>query len=138
MPVVVLIFRDARTYEPFMPRNNGRVVRVGGFFQSGQDVNYITLNVQAGREGFRVVFHEYAHLLLPVLLIRTPNGVLRARNLSDVLFISHRRGVLSAVGCGALERPVEAYLTWRAVPNATTADEGTAVAVELLPEGFVP
>ena len=63
-PVVVLVFRDARTYEPFMPRNNGQVVRAGGFFQSGQDVNYITLNVQAGQGAFHVVFHEYAHLLL--------------------------------------------------------------------------
>src|SRR5688500_10346494 len=59
-PLVVLVFRDARTYEPFMPRNNGQVVRVGGFFQSGQDVNYITLNVQAGQGAFHVVFHEYA------------------------------------------------------------------------------
>jgi len=63
-PVVVLVFRDARSYGPFMPRGNGRVVRVGGFFQSGQDVNYITLNVQAGQGAFHVVFHEYAHLLL--------------------------------------------------------------------------
>ena len=47
-PVVVLVFRDGRTYEPFMPRRNGEVVRVGGFFQSGQDVNYITLNVAGG------------------------------------------------------------------------------------------
>src|SRR5688500_6582783 len=58
--VVVLVFRDARSYEPFMPRGSGRVVRVGGFFQSGQDVNYITLNVQAGQGAFHVVFHEYA------------------------------------------------------------------------------
>ena len=63
-PVVVLVFRDGRTYEPFMPRRNGEVVRVGGFFQSGQDVNYITLNVQAGQGAFHVVFHEYSHLLL--------------------------------------------------------------------------
>jgi tetratricopeptide (TPR) repeat protein len=63
-PVVVLVFRDSRTYEPFMPRRNGAVVRVGGFFQSGQDVNYITLNVQAGQGAFHVVFHEYSHLLL--------------------------------------------------------------------------
>jgi hypothetical protein len=75
-----------------------------------------------------------------VLLVQTADGLLRARakTLSDVHFISYRRGVLSSVGCGAQERPVEAFLTWRVAPDTTTAGEGTAVAVEFLPEGFAP
>ncbi len=87
-PVVVLVFRDARTYEPFMPRNNGQVVRAGGFFQSGQDVNYITLNVQAGQGAFHVVFHEYAHLLLRGVFADAP--VWFNEGLAE--YLQHRRG----------------------------------------------
>src|SRR5688500_15825222 len=35
-PVVVLVFRSVRAFEPFMPRANGRIVPVAGFFQPGQ------------------------------------------------------------------------------------------------------
>jgi tetratricopeptide (TPR) repeat protein len=63
-PVVVLVFRDNRAYEPFLPRDNGRPVRAGGFFQSGVDVNYITLSLQAGDRAYPAILHEFSHLLL--------------------------------------------------------------------------
>jgi tetratricopeptide (TPR) repeat protein len=62
-PVVVIVFRDDKSYEPFMPLANGKVVRVAGLFQPGEDVNYITLPLQAGERAFPVIFHEYSHLL---------------------------------------------------------------------------
>ena len=71
-PVIVLVFKDKAAYEPFMPRANGRVVPVAGFFQGGRDMNYITLTPQAGVEGFPVVFHEYSHLLLRGVLADAP------------------------------------------------------------------
>jgi tetratricopeptide (TPR) repeat protein len=71
-PLVVLVFRDKASYEPFMPRANGRVVPVEGFFQGGRDMNYITLTLQAGVEGFPIVFHEYTHLLLRGVLADAP------------------------------------------------------------------
>jgi tetratricopeptide (TPR) repeat protein len=63
-PVVVLVFRDDRAYEPFLPRDNGRPIRAGGFFQSGLDVNYITLSLQAGDRAYPAILHEFSHLLL--------------------------------------------------------------------------
>ena len=63
-PVVVIVFPDARSYRPFMPLANGRTVPVDGFFVDGADVNYITMNVEAGEQAFPVVFHEFSHLLL--------------------------------------------------------------------------
>lgn len=63
-PVVVLVFQDSRSFEPFMPRVNGRPDRVTGFFQSGSDVNYIALALQAGDQAYPAIFHEYSHLLL--------------------------------------------------------------------------
>jgi tetratricopeptide (TPR) repeat protein len=64
-PVVVVVFDRDRAYEPFMPRTaNGEPVRVGGLFQPGQDVNYITLSFEAGNAAYPTIFHEYSHLLL--------------------------------------------------------------------------
>ncbi len=63
-PVVVIVFPDARAYRPFMPVANGRTVPVDGFFVDGADVNYITMNVEAGEQAFPIVFHEYSHFLL--------------------------------------------------------------------------
>jgi tetratricopeptide (TPR) repeat protein len=63
-PVVVIVFRDQRAYEPYQPRFNGKAVKVGGYFLPSRDVNYITLTASTGRDDFRTVYHEYTHLLL--------------------------------------------------------------------------
>jgi hypothetical protein len=61
-PVVVLVFRDEASYRPFLPLASGRPVRVAGYFQAGQDVNFITMNVESG-DVDRMIFHEFSHLL---------------------------------------------------------------------------
>src|SRR5215475_10983307 len=61
-PVIVIVFRDQRAYEPYQPRFNGKPVKVGGYFQGGRDVNYITLTATTGRDDFQTVYHEYTHL----------------------------------------------------------------------------
>ena len=64
-PVIVIVFRDQRAYEPYQPRFNGKPVKVAGYFLSGRDVNYITVAGDAtGGDDFRAVYHEYTHLLL--------------------------------------------------------------------------
>src|SRR5688572_15516748 len=71
-PVVVIVFPDARAYRPFMPVANGRTVPVDGFFVDGADVNYITMNLEAGERAFPIVFHEYSHFLLNNAFPRAP------------------------------------------------------------------
>ena len=71
-PVVVIVFPDARSYRPFMPLANGRSVPVDGFFVDGADVNYITMNVEAGETAFPVIFHEFSHLLLSNVFAHAP------------------------------------------------------------------
>ena len=71
-PVVVIVFPDARAYRPFMPVANGRIVPVDGFFVDGADVNYITMNVEAGDQAFPIVFHEYSHFLLNSAFAHAP------------------------------------------------------------------
>jgi len=71
-PVVILVFKDKSSYTPFMPVENGAIVPVGGFFQSGQDVNYITLMLDGTGQGFPVIFHEFSHLLLRSVFADAP------------------------------------------------------------------
>jgi FimV-like protein len=61
---VVLAFPDERSYQPFMPMANGRRVPVGGLFVAGPRGTYITLNLDAGDDAYRGIYHEYSHYLL--------------------------------------------------------------------------
>src|SRR5262245_26050587 len=63
-PVVVLVFRNRRSFEPFMPKSNGRTVQSAGYFQAGQGVNYIALTTENGDDPMPTILHEFAHLLL--------------------------------------------------------------------------
>jgi len=55
IPTTVIVFKSNSSYAPFKPRPN-----VAGYFQSGDDVNYITLTTElyGGQDPFTVIFHE--------------------------------------------------------------------------------
>jgi len=61
VPTTVIVFKSHSSYAPFKPHSN-----TAGFFQAGQDVNYITLTteLQGTQDPFSVIFHEYTHLLV--------------------------------------------------------------------------
>lgn len=63
-PVVVLVFRSRRSFEPLMPKSNGRTVQSAGYFQAGQGVNYIAMTTENGDDPMPTILHEFAHLLL--------------------------------------------------------------------------
>jgi len=60
-PTTVIVFKSDDSYRPFKPNAN-----VAGYFQSGPDVNYITLTTElrGAQDPFTVIFHEYTHLLI--------------------------------------------------------------------------
>ena len=61
VPTTVVVFKNANAYKPFNPGGNA------GYFQPGEDVNYITLTAERrpGEENpFGTIFHEYMHLLV--------------------------------------------------------------------------
>ncbi len=63
----VVVFNNKKSYEPFLPRQaNGKADKwIAGYFQPGEDVNYITLSTEGeSDETFRVIFHEYTHFIL--------------------------------------------------------------------------
>src|SRR5919205_177203 len=69
VPTTVVVFKSDSSYAPFKPGPN-----VAGYFQSGQDVNYITLTteVRGQQDPFTVIFHEYTHLLINNTFPRAP------------------------------------------------------------------
>lgn len=57
-PTTVIVFKNDASYKPFKPNK-----QTAGYFQSGPDVNYITLRLD-GQDPFDIIFHEYTHLLV--------------------------------------------------------------------------
>lgn len=72
VPTVVMVFPSDRAFTPFKPTFEGKPIELAGLFVGRRDVNYIAL-VQDGRmDRLRVVFHEYAHLVISNLAHNVP------------------------------------------------------------------
>jgi Flp pilus assembly protein TadD len=73
-----------------------------------------------------------------VLRVATGGRVLalRTKQLADVDFISYRSNMAGEVNCGPQKTQDPVYATYR--PIAAPGLDGEAVAIEVLPEGFVP
>ena len=73
VPTRVIVFKNRNAYLPFMPVYQGKVSEVAGYFQAGQDVNYITLTAELNSQNpFGTIFHEYVHALLNDNTYRPP------------------------------------------------------------------
>src|SRR5829696_3864051 len=65
VPTTVVVFKSDGSYKPFKPLADGKTVAVDGYFQPGEDVNYITLTTERGAEtSYSIIYHEYVHLLV--------------------------------------------------------------------------
>lgn len=65
VPTTVVIFRDDASFVPFKPLYQGRPANIAGFFQPGDDVNYIAISLDPSeRDPYSTAFHEYVHLHL--------------------------------------------------------------------------
>jgi tetratricopeptide (TPR) repeat protein len=65
VPTTVIVFRDEASFLPFKPLYRGRPANVAGYFQPGDDVNYIAMSLDSGeRDPYATAFHEYVHLHL--------------------------------------------------------------------------
>ena len=63
VPTTVILFRDDASFQPFKPLYQGRPANVAGYFQAGDDVNYIAISLDASeRDPFSTAFHEYIHV----------------------------------------------------------------------------
>jgi hypothetical protein len=57
----VLVFKDDVSFRPYKPLYQGKAGNVAGYFQPGEDVNFIAL--AADTESPRVLYHEFVHSL---------------------------------------------------------------------------
>ncbi|MEO6239313.1 MAG: DUF1570 domain-containing protein [Vicinamibacterales bacterium] len=64
VPTVVIAFPDDKSFKPFKPVYENKVVEIGGLFLSRRDVNYILLGPSYTPDSLRGVFHEYSHLII--------------------------------------------------------------------------
>ncbi len=63
----VVVFKDRKAYSPFKPKTaDGKPDEgIAGYFQPGEDVNYITLSTEGRPEAtYGTIFHEYVHFLI--------------------------------------------------------------------------
>lgn len=66
-PNIVVVFKNQKDYRPFKPvRADGKVDDwIAGYFQPGEDANYITLSTEReDASTYRVIFHEYVHFIV--------------------------------------------------------------------------
>lgn len=60
IPTRVVVFKDEKSYAPFKS-----IEWAAGYFQPGDDVNYIVLTTEGKKEdAFHTIFHEYTHFLM--------------------------------------------------------------------------
>lgn len=67
IPTNVVVFKSDSAYKPFKPkRADGKIDNfIAGYFQPGEDVNYITLSADGtDEEMYGTIFHEYVHFIV--------------------------------------------------------------------------
>ncbi|HET9271701.1 MAG TPA: tetratricopeptide repeat protein, partial [Vicinamibacterales bacterium] len=76
-----------------------------------------------------------------VLVVQTDSGPvrLRAKQLSDVDFVSYRTDTPGRVECGTMAAPQPVLATYRSAPQGTGASStaGDATAIELVPDDYI-
>jgi len=72
VPTIVLVFANDRSLNPVKPLFRGNTTEIGGYLQTGEDLNYLAINGEYIDIALRTVFHEYAHLLTANTLGPTP------------------------------------------------------------------
>lgn len=66
VPMTVMVFKTDESYRPFEPLYQGQPAGVAGFFQSSQDVDYLTFSVDRKHvlDADTLAYHEYVHVLV--------------------------------------------------------------------------
>jgi tetratricopeptide (TPR) repeat protein len=68
---VGIVFRSRQEFDQFKPLYQGKPAELAGYFQPGDDVNYIAIPLEPG-EPLYSVFHEYVHLFVKDNLPNAP------------------------------------------------------------------
>lgn len=60
-PVTVVLFDSERAMEPYLPLENGKPARLGGYFVRADEINTIMLSLTGTAETRHTIFHEAVH-----------------------------------------------------------------------------
>ena len=72
VPTIIIVFPNERAFAPFKPTYQGkRRTNVAGFFSPGANLNYILVQ-SGGVATDRIIFHEYAHLIVSNVMSNPP------------------------------------------------------------------
>ncbi len=64
IPMTVIVFKNDNSFKPYKPLYQGKPASISGYFQPGEDVNYILLTSELRETNpYAVIFHEYVHAL---------------------------------------------------------------------------
>jgi len=96
VPTVVLVCATGRSLQPIRPLFRGNPIELAGFFQSGEDVNYMAINAEFAGAALQTIFHEYSHALVANTLGPLPAWV--SEGLAEVYeTMEQQRGGRSAL-----------------------------------------
>src|SRR5262249_39797244 len=71
VPLQIIAFLSSKELRQYAPLYEGKPITLAGYFQGGEDRNFIALDLSA-ENNWGTVFHEYAHLLINGNLPPTP------------------------------------------------------------------
>jgi tetratricopeptide (TPR) repeat protein len=73
VPITVVVFGRDAAFTPFKPLVSGRPMeRLGGYFQSGEDADYIAISLERQASAYPVIQHEYTHALVNATVSSIP------------------------------------------------------------------
>lgn len=64
VPTIVMVFDDTESMTPVKPMFRGNTVELAGYFQGGEEANYIAIDAEDLDVAVPSIFHEYAHALI--------------------------------------------------------------------------
>lgn len=67
VPTTVIVFKSGKSFKPYKPLDAAGKTNdwVAGYFQSSEDINYITLSTEGEKQQtYATIFHEYVHFLV--------------------------------------------------------------------------
>lgn len=105
VPTVVIVFPDERAFAPFERLFQGKPVDSAGAFHGDRDFNFIAILNDARPGGIRVVFHEYAHLVISNITMNLPTWLDEGLAEYYSSFEAERDGREGTIG-----RPIESHL----------------------------
>jgi tetratricopeptide (TPR) repeat protein len=106
VPTIVVVFSSQRTFEPYRPRYNGKAVSLSGLFVSSTDQNIVALALDERGQALRIIFHEYAHIVIASIAREIPTWLSEGLAEYYSTFALQENGRTAIVGLAPIEHVI--------------------------------